>query len=212
MDNDLVIIGAGGFGRETAALVEAINAASSTWRLRGFLDDDSSLHGTSIMGYPVLGSPSWMAGKAYLHFVIAIGASSTRRQIAHRVRDLAGQPAALIHPRVDVHHTIDVGAGSIICAGCSLTVDIQISTHAILNLHCTVGHDTQIRDFATLHPGVHLSGNTTIGSEAELGTGAVVLPGQTIGERTTVGAGAVVTQSLPPHCTAVGVPARPAAE
>lgn len=212
MANALVIIGAGGFGRETAALVESINAESDPWLLRGFLDDDASLHATDILDYPVLGGIDWMADKNDLHFAIAIGAPAARREVARRTADMPAHPATLIHPSVSLHRSVSVGEGSIICRGCSLTVDIQVGAYALLNLHCTIGHDAQIHDFATLHPGVHLSGNATVEMEAELGTGAVVLPNRTIGKQSLVGAGAVVTRDLPPSCTAVGMPAQPRSE
>ncbi len=54
----LYIIGAGGFGRETAWLVERINAVSGIWDLRGFIDDDASLWGTERDGYMALGGLS----------------------------------------------------------------------------------------------------------------------------------------------------------
>ena len=36
---DLVIVGAGGHGRETLDIVEAINADALTWNFLGFVDD-----------------------------------------------------------------------------------------------------------------------------------------------------------------------------
>lgn len=207
---DLVLIGAGGFGRETAALVEAINAASSTWTLRGFLDDDASLHGTTALGYPVLGPIAWLDDARDVRYSVTIGAPAVRRTLLEtRLSALSARPATLVHPDVPLHENVNVGAGSILCRGTTPTVDVQIGAHVIVNLHCTIGHDARVGDFATLHPGVHLSGASVIEPGAELGTGAVVLPGRTVGAGARVGAGAVVTRDLPPHCTAVGVPARP---
>ena len=36
---DIVIFGAGGFGREVACLLNRINKQTSTWNLIGFIDD-----------------------------------------------------------------------------------------------------------------------------------------------------------------------------
>jgi sugar O-acyltransferase (sialic acid O-acetyltransferase NeuD family) len=207
--SELVIIGAGGFGRETVALVEAINASSPSWHLLGFLDDDCALHNRQILKHPVLGPVDWIEKRPTAYFAIALGSPAARREIAGRMEQVGAQPATLIHPTVHIHHSTTVGRGSILCAGCQLTVDIQVAPYTICNLNCTVGHDTRIHDFATLHPGVHLSGNSAVGTEAELGTGCVVLPGRSVGDRVTIGAGAVVTRDVPSDCTAVGIPARP---
>jgi acetyltransferase-like isoleucine patch superfamily enzyme len=76
------------------------------------------------------------------------------------------------------------------------------------NFDITVGHDCTVGDYATLAPGVHLSGYTKVGTGANLGAGTVTIPNVEIGDWSIIGAGAVVTKSLPPNCTAVGVPAR----
>src|SRR5689334_11253153 len=54
----LLLIGASGFGRETAAAVRAVNDASGAgrrWELIGFLDDDPTLTGSDVGRLPVLG-------------------------------------------------------------------------------------------------------------------------------------------------------------
>jgi sugar O-acyltransferase (sialic acid O-acetyltransferase NeuD family) len=205
----LVIVGAGGFGREVAALVEAVNRQASSWSLAGFVDDDPSRHGDTVMGYSVRGDVYWLAQQTDLRFVIAIGDGAARRRIAERLRPSAATAASLLHPSVSIHRTAEVAPGTIACRGVASTVHFEIGPHVILNLNCTIGHDSVLGAFVTLHPGVHVSGAVHLAAGVTLGTGAVVLPGVRIGAHTTVGAGAVVTDDLPPHCTAVGTPARP---
>ena len=54
---DLVIVGAGGFARETASA-----AAAAGLHVLGFADDDPALHGTVRSGLPVLGPVDGVAG------------------------------------------------------------------------------------------------------------------------------------------------------
>lgn len=205
----LVIVGAGGLGREVAALVETINRDTPTWALTGFVDDDDALRNDSVMGYPVRGTVDWLTRQMDLHFVIAVGDGALRERIAEQLGDCAVRPATLAHPATSVHRTTQVGAGSVLCRGVAPTVNLHIGPHAFLNLNCTVGHDSILKSFVTLHPGVHISGSVRLGKGVSMGTGAVVIPDTTIGANTTVGAGAVVTEDLPANCTAVGTPARP---
>ena len=50
-----LVVGAGGFAREAAETARAIHSVDGSVRLLGFLDDDRSLHGTTVGGVPVLG-------------------------------------------------------------------------------------------------------------------------------------------------------------
>ncbi len=203
---DLVIVGAGGFGAETASLVEDLNEEGAAWNLIGFVDDDTSLKGSSVLDYPILGTTAWLAGRN-VRFVVAVGRSRVRRQLAGKINESGLQAATLIHPSVAVHASSTVGPGSIVCRGVTATVRVEIGSHCIVNLHCTIGHDARLSDFTTLHPGVHVSGASRLGIASEVGTGAVLLPGIAVGDGSVVGAGAVVTRDLPETIVAVGVPA-----
>jgi len=205
----LAIVGAGGLGRKVAALIEAIDQSDPTWNPIGFVDDDETLHGESVMGYPVHGNVDWLARHEGLQFVIAVGSGEARRDIAEQLHPADVRPASLVHPSVSLHRTAEVAPGAIFCKGVATAVDFQIDPHVFLNLNCTIGHDSILEAFVTLHPGVHISGNAYLESGVTMGAGSVVLPGTRIGEESTIGAGAVVVDDLPAHCTAVGVPARP---
>ena len=205
----LVIVGAGGLGRETAALVSDINTARPTWDLLGFVDDRPGLHSVPLFDLPVLGDVEWLCRQTDLAYVLAVGSSLTRARLGRR---LAGHPltaATLTHPTVALSPSVAVGAGTIIFRGVIVMLAVTLGTHVVLDVNTTVGHDSILGDYTTAHPGVHLSGDIRIGEAVELGAGSVVLPGVAIGNETVVGAGAVVTRPLPAHCTAVGVPARP---
>lgn len=208
---DLVLIGAGGFGREVAWLVENINRVQKEWNLIGFIDIDSAIKGEILNGLPVLGGLEWLETRERSIYVsCTIGNPKIRGKVISEASEFTNvRFATLIDPSVMISEWVEVGKGSIICAGSILTVNITIGEHVIVNLDCTIGHDAIINDYCTLYPSVNLSGNTILKSYVELGTGCQVIQGINIETRTIVGAGAVVVRNLPANCTAVGSPAKP---
>jgi sugar O-acyltransferase (sialic acid O-acetyltransferase NeuD family) len=206
---DLIIIGASGFGREVAWLVERINKSVPTWNLMGFLDDNTELTGKEVGGYKVLGVIETVANYSDAYFVCAIGASKTRRSIIDRIMLYKPNFTVLVDPSVEMSERITIGEGSIICAHTIATVDICIGRHVIINLDCTIGHDAILDDYVTLYPSVNVSGATHIGVCVELGTGMQIIQGKTVGNESIIGAGAVIVKDIPTKCTAVGSPAKP---
>lgn len=69
---DLYIIGAGGFGREVAWLVERINQINPTWNLKGFIDDNESRWGSKEGNYPVYGGGEYLKAQGVVYVVCAI--------------------------------------------------------------------------------------------------------------------------------------------
>ena len=208
---DLIIIGASGFGREVAWLVERINKMEPTWNLLGFVDDNEKIHGKSINSYNVLGGCDCLSNYPDAYIVCAVGASKIRKMIIDKVKKMYpyAKFATLIDHTVEISNYLNIGEGSIICAHTILTVNIEVGKHVILNLDCTVGHDAILHDFVTVYPNVNISGNTEIGMCSELGTGTQIIQGKKIGANTIVGAGSVVVKDIPDSCTAVGCPAKP---
>ena len=208
---DLIIIGASGFGREVAWLIERINRVEPTWNLLGFIDDNDAIQDKDINGYGVLGKTEDVAKYPDSYFVCAVGASKVREEIISRVIGINPQIrfATVIDPSVEMSDLVKIGEGTIICAHTIVTVNIEIGAHVIINLDCTIGHDAVLHDFVTLYPSVNVSGITDIGHAVELGTGMQIIQAKKIGDYSIVGAGSVVVKDIPPRCTAVGAPAKP---
>ena len=208
MMKDIVIIGAGGFGREVAWLIEDINKIEPQWNILGFVDDNEDIIGAELNGYKVLGNVDWLLDQK-LHVVNAIGDPVTKKNAKNRLLASENKYPILIHPSVIYSDSVNFGEGSIICAGCIITVDIEIGKHVIVNLDCTIGHDAKIGNYSTILPSVNVSGFVNIGECVSVGTGSAIIQGVSIGENTIVGAGSVVIRDLPANCTAVGSPAKP---
>lgn len=208
---DLIIIGASGFGREVAWAVERQNKVAPTWNLLGFLDDNDELQGKDVNGYRVLGKTVDVSRYPDSYYVCAVGVSRTREKIVNSVLKInpSIKFGTVIDPTAEMSERVKIGEGTIICAHTIITVNIDIGSHVIINLDCTIGHDAILQDFVTLYPSANVSGITHIGHCAELGTGMQIIQGKSIGDYSIIGAGAVVVKDIPPRCTAVGSPAKP---
>lgn len=204
---DIVIIGAGGFGREVAWLIEEINKVNKEWNILGFVDDNEQLQGKEVNGYEIVGDIEWLKSQE-INVVCAIGDPIAKKETINRLKDSNNSYPVLIHPSVIYSDRVSFGEGSIICAANVITTDIRIGNHVIINLDCTIGHDATLGDYTTILPSVNISGFVVTGECVSVGTGSAVIQGVTIGEKTIIGAGAVVVKDLPANCTAVGSPAK----
>ncbi len=208
---DIAIFGVGGFGREVLALIQDINRVEPQWNIVGFFDDGYE-KGLMINGYPTLGKVEDLnKWETDIAIVISIGSPVIKKKILDNIHNPKVSYPTLIHPTVWIgdRNYVEIGKGCIFCAGVMITTNIAIRDFVILNLQCTVGHDSVINDYAAFMPSVNISGEVNIGEGVYVGTGAKIINQLEIGEYTIVGAGAVVAKTLPAHCTAVGVPAKP---
>jgi len=206
---NVVIVGAGGFGREVLSLIKAMNVFENRFNVLGFIDDALE-KGVLVHDLPVLGNVEDVASLQVKNVVVAVGNPLVRKSIVEKLGSQISFPI-LIHPSVifqDLART-KIGDGAIICAGNIFTTDITLGNHCIINLSCTIGHDAELGDFSSIMPGVNISGGAKLKSCVYVGTGAKLIKASQIGEKATIGAGAVVDTDVLKGETVVGVPARP---
>ena len=216
---DLVVVGAGGFGRETVDLVQALNAAARnlgeepTWHLLGVVDDDPSeknlarLRATAV---PFLGGTEMLVRlDRPPAAAIGVGAPGVRRRLAQQLHESGVLTPALVHPRAVISPNVTVPEGTIVLAFASVGTHVTLGRHVHLNPHAVIGHDTTLGDFTSVNPNATVSGECQIGAGTLVGAGAVVLQGLWVGEDVTVGASACVTSNVSPGMVVTGIPARP---
>jgi sugar O-acyltransferase (sialic acid O-acetyltransferase NeuD family) len=206
---DLIIYGAGGFGRETVLMIEQINEDRKQWNVIGFIDDQVS-KGKHVDGIPILGGGEHLEKFHNADLVIAIADPVTRANIVKKIRQYTTDFPVLIHPQANTGSKSNkIGRGSIITAGCKLTTGISVHEFVIVNLLTSIGHDVTIESYSSIMPGCNISGNVKIGESVLIGTGAKILQNISVGSNCKIGAGAVVTKDVNVGKTVMGVPARP---
>jgi sugar O-acyltransferase (sialic acid O-acetyltransferase NeuD family) len=209
MQRQLVIIGAGGLGREVAALVDDINNATATpqWELLGFVDDDPSKVGTSVACRKVVGSRAWLLDNPKVWAVLAVGNSSARLAMANEMPGVKW--ATLVHPKTLMPSAFkpNIGNGAVIFGGAILSTDVAIGKHSLIYYGCTISHDVSLGSFTTVLPACNIAGNVQIGDRVTLGIGTKVAHNICIHPNTCLAAGSVVVKDLPGGCLAAGVPA-----
>src|SRR6218665_1470676 len=137
---DIVIYGAGGFGRETALMIRQINQVKPTWNLLGFYDDGIS---HEVDGLPVLGNLAALnTYSKEVAVAVAVANPQIKRKIVASITNPKVSYPVLIHPLCqtgDEHNTF--GKGTIITSGCIATTNVHLGDFVIVNLLTTLGHD-----------------------------------------------------------------------
>lgn len=206
----LLIIGAGGVGREATLIVEAINRVHPTWKLEGFIDDFAPV-GIEYDGVPVLGNLHILEQYTEpIYVVCAIANYEVKKKIIMNIKE--SYPwikfAKLIHPRVDLNPFMSIGEGCIIYQQVMMTVDVVVGDHVIICASTGIGHDSVVKDYCDILWNCNISGHVTLEEGCFIGSGATIVQGLKIGPQTKVGAGSVVLKSTYGYCTVVGVPAK----
>lgn len=206
----LLIIGAGGVGREATLIVEAINRVHPTWDLLGFIDDFTAV-GTEYNGVSVLGPLDILTQyKEPIYVVCAIANYTVKKKIIMKIKEFYPwvKFAKLIHPKVDLNPFMSIGEGCIIYQQVMMTVDVMLGDHVIVCASTGIGHDSVIKDYCDILWNCNISGHVTLEEGCFIGSGATIIQGLKIGPQTKVGAGSVVLKSTYGYCTVVGVPAK----
>jgi sugar O-acyltransferase (sialic acid O-acetyltransferase NeuD family) len=203
----LVIVGAGGHGREALDIVEALNDQQARYEVRGFVASSGDEALLERRGARLLGDVDLLADLD-VGYVLAIGMPWDRRSVGDRIDGYGRDEVSLVHPAATVGGDNRLGPGAIVAAGARITTNVVTGRHTHLNVAAVVSHDCVLGDYVTISPGGLVNGNVTLEDEVFLGTGAIVTPGVRVGARARIGAGAVVVDDVPPDVTARGVPAR----
>jgi sugar O-acyltransferase (sialic acid O-acetyltransferase NeuD family) len=209
----VVVVGAGGHGREVLDVVDACNAVDTAFDVMGVVDDAPSevnLLRLKKRGSRFLGSvEEWTGrGEHEVRYLVGIGSPAARRALDSRFSEAGFEPAVAVHPAAVLGSGVSLAPGVVVLAGSVLATNITVGRHTHVHRCATVGHDCVIGRYVTVNPSASISGDCVVEDGVLVGVGASVLQGLTVGHDSTVAGAACVVNDVPADTTVKGVPAR----
>jgi sugar O-acyltransferase (sialic acid O-acetyltransferase NeuD family) len=204
----LVIIGAGGFGREVLAWAEQSVQFGRDWVIKGFIDDNLD----ALAQRP---SPGKLLGRLADHqpaadeiFLCAIGGPAAKRACSELIAARGGRFARLTHRTAVVGHEVELAEGVILCPHSVVSANNRLGRGVAVNLHATVDHDAEVGDWTQINCHSDLTGGVRVGREVWVSSHVMIAPGVRVGDGAYLGAGAMVMRDVEPGTKVFGVPAR----
>jgi len=206
---DVIIVGAGGFGREILAWLWQCYSAEE-FRLKGFLTrarDKQSLAGFNVVAN-VIGDPESYVPCENDRFILAIGDVDARRRTVEALTQQGARFLTMIHPSAVVSESAVIGEGAVLYPFVTVSNCAHLDSFVHLSLYASAGHDSRIGEFCLLSPYATLNGFAVLEDDVFLGSHTMVGPGQVVGRESRVSANTSVLHDVPPLSFVHGVPGR----
>ena len=205
---ELIIIGAGGFGRELFHLSKECLGYEDEYKVVGFIDDTVGPL-KNYLGYPpVLGTIESHYVTENQVFICSISDVRNRLAVINSLLLKGAKFINLVHTTARVVKTSKLGIGCIVGPLVSIGADVIVGDFCLFQTGVIVGHDVEIDDnsridnYSILVAGVKLKKNTTIHSNSVINARVVV------GEDAIVGACSFVIRNVKVGTTVYGNPAK----
>ena len=205
----LIIIGAGGFGREIYWSAKESIGYGTEFDIKGFLDpDEHKLDG--FEGYPpILGYEETYIIEEDDVFACAFGEVKLKKKCCEKILAKGGHFQTLIHKDAYVSEKAVLGQGCEILALARIHCDVTIGDFVTVQPYAVLGHDVKVGNWCHINDYSDCGGATKIGNEVTIHTHSFVLPGLSVGNGATVGAGSIVIRNVNENTVVFGNPAKP---
>lgn len=207
MINDLIIVGAGGFGREVYSWAKACFPASK-YRIKGFLSNQPDDLANFDNDVGILGDEASYDIQPADRFLFAIGDIDTKKRIVNHLKHKGARFLSLVHPTAVIAETAKMGEGVIIGPHAFVSEHADIADFVMMHFASSCGHDSQIGKYSILSPYATVNGFTMLEDEVFLATHATVTARKIVGYRSKVSANSVAMKDVPAHSFVYGVPGK----
>lgn len=198
---ELIIVGAGGFGREAFYLARTIGK----WIIKGFIDDNlTALDGIKI-GSSIIGKISDWQPSDREEFVLGIASPHTKEVVSNFLKNKGAQFVTIIGPDAYVNEDAEIGEGVVMTSG-SVGAGTKIGNFVHI-AGSMIGQDAEVGDYSTTTAFANLT-NAKIGKKVFIGSHAVILNNIKVGDEAYICAGSIVFNNIKLGVKVLGNPAR----
>lgn len=194
----IVIIGCGGHAKVVLSIINLLD----DMEVVGFYDDYKK---GEFCNYPILGNINDLKLE-HDGYIIGIGNDKVRHEIYKKYSNINW--ISIVHPKSIVDSDVEIGRGTVVCAGSIIQTQVKIGCHCIINTGCSIDHESKIGNFCSICPGTVICGRVEIGDLSFIGANSTIIQCLSIGERCLVGAGSVIIKNIDEGCKIVGNPGR----
>jgi sugar O-acyltransferase (sialic acid O-acetyltransferase NeuD family) len=205
---DLILIGAGSFGREIYSWLGNCHGFNDQWRFKGFIDNDIKRLEKYGRSKEIIGLINEYQPQENDVFLCTIAEQKYRKQYTLFYETKNAQFVSIFHKSSYINQESKIGIGVFVSPFCIISCDVKIGNHVLFNSYADVGHDVIIDDYCHINSFSLLGGFSHICEGATVHPNSVVLPGKKVGKNSIVGAGSIVIKNVPSNVTVFGAPAK----
>lgn len=208
---EILIVGAGGMGRELYSWILSDVRYGKEWIVKGFLVDEwneKNVNGP-INNYniPVYLLSEYQISKNDVA-MLAVGDPYAKRKVVENVKHAGLKFESFVHSSVLIAKNVKLGIGTIVCPNVVLSCETTIGDYVIINIGSTIGHDSIIGDFTTLSGHVDITGDCCVDENVFMGSHAALVPNTKVEKGAKVAAGSIGVRKVREGITIIGVPGK----
>ena len=171
--SNLIIIGAGAFGREILSVARE-RIRSKELSFKGFLDDDPDSLKAIETTHPVLGSCAEYIPDKDDRFVCAIGNPMDKLRVCDSLLAKGAIFTNIIHSSAFIAHDASLGVGLIAFPNVYIATQATIGDFVTLNVAASVGHDVHLGRGCTLSSHCDVTGFVCLEQGVFMGSHATI--------------------------------------
>jgi sugar O-acyltransferase (sialic acid O-acetyltransferase NeuD family) len=205
--NNLIIIGARGYGREVYNLAIQCNGYDEEFIVKGFLDNNYKALDCFTNYPPILSSVEDYNIEKGDVFVCALGSIEWKKHYSEIILSKGGIFINLVHPSSKISLSTLLGKGILIFMHSSINDNCEIQDFVTIQGYVSIENNVKIGKWTHINAFVYVGDQVIIGNSASLNVRATILPRLKINNYSIVGANSYVESNVGERKVVFGTPA-----